>query len=227
MRAVRALSRRPTRPDDPTLAARPRSALLIDWGGVLTTSVAASFEAFSVAERLPADAVNRALREHVDARRLLIELECGRLSAAQFEPGMCAALGLAPDRAAGLMRRMLASVAVDPEMLSLVRAVRARGVRLALVSNSWTREDYDGDVLERDFDLVLLSAELGVRKPDPAIYQAALQALAVEPEECVFVDDLGGNLRYARQLGMATVRHEDAASTCLALEDLFGLTVVR
>jgi epoxide hydrolase-like predicted phosphatase len=75
------------------------------------------------------------------------------------------------------------------------------------------------------FDAVVLSCDHGVRKPDPAIYKIALREIGLPAAECVFVDDIGGNLKPAKALGMTTVKHTDAASTVEALEQIFGMKV--
>jgi epoxide hydrolase-like predicted phosphatase len=70
---------------------------------------------------------------------------------------------------------------------------------------------------------VVISAEVGVRKPDPRIYELGARAIGLEPAACVFVDDLPGNLKPARELGMATVHHTDAQDTVPQLERLLGV----
>jgi epoxide hydrolase-like predicted phosphatase len=191
-------------------------ALLIDWGGVLTTSMMASFDAFGVREGLPEHAVRHAFRDDPEARGLLIDLECGRLELPAFEVRLAAALNVSAD---GLARRLTAEVEPDHAMRDAVRRFHGQGVRTALVSNSWAREDYDED-LETLFDAVVLSGELGIRKPDPRIYITAVERLGLAPARCVFVDDLGGNLKPAKALGMTTIRHVDTSSTIPLLERL-------
>jgi epoxide hydrolase-like predicted phosphatase len=88
------------------------------------------------------------------------------------------------------------------------------------VSNSWRREDYD--VLDL-FDVVVLSGELGIRKPDPEIYAVAVERLGVTADRCVFVDDLGGNLKPAKALGMTTIRHDGTSATIAELKRLLRL----
>jgi len=187
--------------------------LLIDWGGVLTTSMMASFDAFSVREGLGEHAVRRAFRDDPGARGALIELECGRIDLPTFEARLASTLGVDAD---GLARRLTADVRAETAMLDAVRRFHDAGVRTALVSNSWAREDYAAD-LDALFDVVVLSGELGIRKPDPEIYDVALRRLGLPPERCVFVDDLGGNLKPARRLGMITIRHESVENTLAEL----------
>jgi epoxide hydrolase-like predicted phosphatase len=188
-------------------------ALLIDWGGVLTTSMMGSFEAFGRREGVD---VRTAFRDDPEAREALIELETGRIEIATFEARLGAALGVDPT---DLARRLTQEVRPDVEMIDAVRAFHDRGVPTALVSNSWREDDYDVDDL---FDVIVLSGSIGVRKPDRRIYVLAAERLGVAHERCVFVDDLGGNLKPAKALGMATIHHTAAASTIPQLERLLS-----
>jgi putative hydrolase of the HAD superfamily len=181
--------------------------LLIDWGGVLTTSMMASFDAFSPNVRL-------AFRDDPRARQALIELENGAITLETFETRLGEALDVDPQN---LAARLTAHVRPDDAMRNAVRELHASGVKTALVSNSWRPADYDGLDM---FDVVVLSQEIGIRKPDPRIYEIALERLGVAAEDCVFVDDLGGNLKPALQLGMTTIRHERSAETIRDLQRL-------
>ncbi len=188
-------------------------ALLIDWGGVLTTSMMGSFEAFARREGVD---VRAAFRDGPAARAALIELETGRIDLATFEVRLGAALAVDP---AGLADRLTREVRPDVEMRDAVKAFHDRGVPTALVSNSWREDDYDvGDL----FDVIVLSGTIGIRKPDPRIYRLAAERLGVPPRRCVFVDDLGGNLKPAKDLGMATIRHTSAATTLPEIERLLS-----
>lgn len=135
-----------------------------------------------------------------------------------FETRFAVLLGVP---AAGLVPRLMADLRPDPAMRAAVRRARALGVRTGLVSNSWGPDGYTD--LAALFDGVVLSGTVGVRKPDPAIYELGAAAIGLTPAECVFVDDLAGNLRPARALGMATVHHSDAADTIRALDTLLDL----
>ena len=102
-------------------------------------------------------------------------------------------------------------------MIEGVRAMRRRGVRMGLLSNSVGDEAvYDSELLEDLFDGVVISSEVGLRKPDPAIYALAAERTGLPPADCVYVDDIGGNLKPARALGMATVLHRGDAAQTLA-----------
>jgi putative hydrolase of the HAD superfamily len=191
-----------------------RHGLIVDYGGVLTTDVFASFRAFCEAEGLAPDSVRDRFREDPEARELLAGLETGALDVSQFEPRFAALLEVASER---LIERLFGGMEPDEAMLDGVRAARARGVRTGLLSNSWgAATAYDPALLEELFDGWVISSDVGLRKPDPAIYELAAERLGLEPAACVFVDDLPGNLKPARAIGMVTVLHRGDAAATLA-----------
>jgi putative hydrolase of the HAD superfamily len=194
--------------------------LLVDYGGVLTASISASFEVFCAPEGLPHDRVTTLFRNDPNARQLLADLETGTLPVYAFEAGLAERLGVHAD---GLIGRLLGDARPDRVMRAAVRTARQQGIRTGLVSNSWDRNGYDWQELAELFDDVVISADVGVRKPTPAIYVRATAAIGVAPEHCVFVDDLPWNLTPARELGMATVLHHDAATTIPALAEVLGI----
>jgi epoxide hydrolase-like predicted phosphatase len=199
-----------------------RRGLIVDWGGVLTTDVFASFRAFCVAEGLAPDTVRELFREDPRARELLAGLETGELDRDAFQTQFAALLGVAPD---GIVERLFGAIGPDEAMIGAVRAARVAGLRTGLLSNSWRAEDYDRTLLEELFDAWVISGEVGLRKPDPAIYVLAAERVGLPPEALVYVDDLPGNLKPARALGMATVVHRDAAETVPELEHLLGVAL--
>jgi putative hydrolase of the HAD superfamily len=191
-----------------------RVGLIVDYGGVLTTDVFASFRTFCDAEGLEPDAVRDRFRSDPEARELLAGLETGTLAVAEFEPRFAALLEVASER---LIERLLGGMEPDTAMLDGVRAARRAGARTGLLSNSWgAATAYDPELLEELFDAWVISSEVGLRKPDPAIYELAAERLGLPPAACVFVDDLPGNLKPARALGMATVLHRGDAAATLA-----------
>jgi putative hydrolase of the HAD superfamily len=201
----------------------PRDGLLIDFGGVLTSNVFESFADFCRAEGLAPDTVRDRFMEDPDARGLLGELETGKLTEAEFEPRFAAILGLAD--AEGLIGRLFGGMRPDEGMFDAVAAARRAGVRTGLVSNSWGEAGYDRSRFDELFDVLVISGEIGIRKPDPEIYSLAAERLGREPERCVFVDDLPGNLKPARELGMATVLHREAETTLAELEQHLGVSL--
>jgi putative hydrolase of the HAD superfamily len=194
--------------------------LLIDWGGVLTTDLFASFQAFCELEGLEPDAVQRIFRENVKCRELLIAFETGRLGEEQFETEFAPYLGV---DSLGLIDRMFAGSAPDDEMVEAVRRARSGGRRTGLVSNSWGTRRYPRELLGELFDGVVISGDVGIRKPAPEIYRLGAERIGLEPRACVFVDDLPFNLSPAADLGMATVHHRSAGETIGELERLLGV----
>jgi len=199
----------------------PRRGLLVDFGGVLTTDVFASFQAFCQAEGLQPDTVRERFMKDPLARELLADLECGRLSEEEFEPRFAAVLEVSEPT--GLIDRLFGGMRADHAMVNAVRAAREAGVRTGLLSNSWGKGRYDRTQFPVLFDATVISGEVGIRKPDPQIYAMAAEAIALPPEACVFVDDLPGNLKPARALGMATVHHTSAEETVAQLEKLLDV----
>jgi putative hydrolase of the HAD superfamily len=204
---------------DPT----PRRGLLIDWGGVLTTNLFSSFDAFCRGEGLEARALRTLFTENRDARRMLIDFECGRVTEEVFVPALCGSLGLAPERAEGMIDRIFAGSLPDEAMRDAVRAARRAGIPTGLISNSWGTRHYPRQLLDELFDAVVISGEVGIRKPAPDIYVMGADAIGQPPAACVFVDDLPFNLDPARELGMAAVLHTDASTTVPELERLLGV----
>jgi putative hydrolase of the HAD superfamily len=197
-----------------------RRGLLVDWGGVLTTDLFASFASFCEAEGLEAAKVRDLFRHDEAARDLLIDFECGRVDEPGFERRFAPMLGVGDE---GLVDRMFAGTAPDARMLGAVKAARDGGVRTGLISNSWGVDRYPKDLMDELFDGLVISGLVGIRKPAPEIYAMGAEAVGLAPEECVFVDDLGFNLKPAKELGMATVLHTDAEQTIAELEELLGL----
>ena len=201
----------------------PLTGLLVDWGGVMTTNLLHAFAAFCEGEGLDPQALASAFRGNRAARELLESFEEGRVQESRFESELGSLLGLA--RAEGLIDRLFAGAQAEGAMIWAVRRAREAGVRTGLISNSWGTERYPRDLLAELFDGVVISGEVGVRKPKPEIYELGAQAIGREPSQCVFVDDLPFNLPPARELGMAAVHHVDPATTLAALEALLGLSL--
>jgi putative hydrolase of the HAD superfamily len=196
------------------------SGLLVDYGGVLTSNPFDSFGAFCTEEGIDADAISRSFREDRAARQLLIDLETGRLAEEEFEPQFAEMLGVNP---AQLIDRLFAGSVPDGPMVAAVLNARRRGVRTGLISNSWGTRRYDRAQLSELFDGVVISGEVGIRKPAPEIYRLGAERIGVDPSACVFVDDLPFNLGPAAELGMATLHHTDSQETIAELERLLGV----
>jgi epoxide hydrolase-like predicted phosphatase len=200
-----------------------RSGLLIDWGGVLTTNLFASFNAYCLAAGIDPQALAGRFRRDPEARELLISLETGVLKEPEFETKFAALLEVEPD---GLVDGLFAGVKPDGPMVDAVRRAHAAGIRTALVSNSWGVHRYPHDIFSELFDGVVISGEEGIRKPALRMYELGAERAGVGAEQCVFVDDLPFNLTPAEGLGMATVHHTSAETTIPQLEALLGLKLV-
>jgi epoxide hydrolase-like predicted phosphatase len=200
-----------------------RRGLLVDFGGVLTTDVFSSFQAFCEAEGLEPGAVRDRFRGDPEAQQLLFDLEEGRLTEEEFEPRFAALLEVADPVA--LIDRLFAGMRPDEDMLDAVAAAKLAGVRTGLISNSWGKGRYDRSRFPDLFHGTVISGEVGIRKPLPRIYELGAEAIGLTPPECVFVDDLPPNLKPAAELGMATVHHVSAETTIPELERLLGVSL--
>ncbi|MCW3028993.1 MAG: haloacid dehalogenase [Solirubrobacterales bacterium] len=199
-----------------------RTGLLVDWGGVLTTNLFASFHAFCVDSNIDPKTLLGRFRTDPAARDLLIALETGELEEQAFETEFAALLQVEPD---GLIDGMFAGVAPDTDMLEAVRIAHDAGVRTGLVSNSWGVHRYPHDLISQIFHGVVISGEEGIRKPARRMYELGAERAQVPAERCVYVDDLPFNLTPAEELGMATVHHTSAETTIPALERLLGMSL--
>ncbi len=196
-------------------------ALLLDFGGVLTTNVFTSFREFCVAEDLDPDAVKRLFREEPRALELVRGLETGSISEDEFGERFGELLEI-EDRA-GLVERMFRGVREDERMLEAVRRARAAGIRTGLVSNSMGAGRYDRSVFPELFDGVVISGGVGMHKPQPEIFLLGAERAGVAPEECVFVDDLRENCVGAEAVGMTAVLHRGPDTTLPELERLLDV----
>jgi epoxide hydrolase-like predicted phosphatase len=204
------------------MASNGYRGLLVDYGGVLTTDLFDSFRVFCEVEGLEPEAIGQSFRKDPSCRDLLIGLETGKLEEDEFEVRFAEILGVS---APGLIERLMADSRPDKEMVDAVARARAAGIRTGLISNSWGTRRYDRAELAELFDGVVISGEVGIRKPAPEIYELGSHAIGVEPGGCVFVDDLPFNLKPAAELGMATVHHTAAPDTIGELERLLGVSL--
>jgi epoxide hydrolase-like predicted phosphatase len=196
-------------------------AVLFDFGGVLTTSVWDSFAAFCRSEGLDPDAIKNLFRTDPEALKDLRGLETGELSESDFEATFGRRLGLHnPD---GLIDSMFTGMKPVPSMVDAVREIRASELSTGLVSNSWSTAHYDRKLLAELFDTVVISAEVGLHKPQPEIYRLAAERLEVEPAECLFVDDLKENCQGAEAVGMTAICHRTPEKTITRLTELTGV----
>lgn len=152
-------------------------------------------------------------------------LERGECTVAEFELLLAERLVTttgAKVRADGLLTRMLSATRPDLQMYQVIRELRGRGIRTALLSNSWGAAMYPWQDFPALFDAVVISGEVGMRKPEQRIFLHTAGLLSITPAECVFVDDLEGNVTAAIGCGMTGVHHTDPAGTVARLTELFA-----
>lgn len=208
------------------------SAVLFDFGGVILSSPFQAFNAYEAAAGLEPDTIRRINATNPDANAWA-RFERGELDPAGFIEVFereAAALGHAVDAQCvldGLRGH------VRPEM---VEALRRCGERLktAMLTNNF-RDPSGGSSHDPDhelaaifemFDEVVESSVVGVRKPEPRFYEIACERLGVRPGECVFLDDLGINLKPARAMGMTTIKVDDPAEALDELSAVVGFSLI-
>ncbi len=210
--------------------ARP-TGLVVDWGGVLTAGIGDAFSAWAAAEGVEYVHYLAALKRWIGPDAVdpganpVHALERGELDVPDFERKLAEALreqGSAV-RAEGLLARMFTGLELlEESMVGLVRRAKAAGLRTALLSNSWGN-DYPREAWDELFDAVVISGEVGMRKPEHRIYRHVLGLLDLEPPQAVMVDDLPPNVRGAVEVGMVGVLHESYERTRTELEAVFDL----
>ncbi|CND90981.1 HAD family hydrolase [Mycobacterium tuberculosis] len=207
---------------------RPVKAVITDWGGVLTSPLADAIAVWLAADRIDAGHYRNVMRAWVKqaydggGTNPIHGLEDGSLPAAEFERLLAAELLTVdggPVEAAGLIARMFGAFAPVEPMYAALRAARAAGTRTALLSNSWGNE-YPRELFADLFDAVVISAEVGMRKPDERIFRHALDLLGLDAAECVFIDDIEHNIRAAEALGIRGVHHTAPDTTIAELRAL-------
>ena len=200
---------------------------------MLTTPILATVRAWIQADGIDWDSYLAVMQawiaeayEHGSGQNPIHQLERGECSGAEFERVLAARLFRVDGgvvRAEGLLGRMFAASMPVPAMYDTIRTLRGAGYSTALLSNSWGCDEYPRADFPGLFDAVVISGEVGMRKPEEAIFRHAAQALGLEPGECVFIDDIEANVAAATACGMTALLHTDAAVTAAALQDLLGV----
>jgi putative hydrolase of the HAD superfamily len=196
-----------------------QKALLADFGGVLTTDIWSSFAAFCEQRGLDSEAARRLFKENPEALAVLRGLETGEVEPGEFETRFAELLGTGPE---GLVEGLFAGLQPNEPMVKAIERAQEVGVPTGLISNSWVMDHYTEEIREL-FDVVVISAEVGLHKPQPEIYRLAAEQLGMTPEDCVFVDDLRENCAGAEAVGMTAIMHRDTEQTIAQLEELLGV----
>ncbi len=207
-------------------------AVLWDFGGVILSSPFDAFAAYERSAGLPENFI-RSLNARNPDTNAWARMERSEISTAEFASLFEAEAAAQGHRLDGQHVLTLLSGIIRPEMVEALRRVRTR-YRVACITNNV--KNGEGPGMARDaeralqiarvmelFEHVVESSRLGLRKPDPRIYRHACELLGVEPRQCVYLDDLGINLKPARAMGMHTIKVVDPAQAIAELEALTGM----
>ena len=206
-------------------------AVIFDFGGVLTSSPFEAFTRFETERGLPIDIIRR-----TNAANHL-ENAWAKFERAEVDIDAFDELFAVESRALGAEVRgkdvvALLSGDLRPEMVEALKRVKAQHKTGCITNNLPAdairsrsgRSLYVAEVMVL-FDHVIESAKIGLRKPDPRIYQMMTEMLKVDPKKCVYLDDLGVNLKPARDMGMTTIKVLNAAQAIGELEAATGLAL--
>jgi putative hydrolase of the HAD superfamily len=184
-------------------------AVIFDLGGVVLDSPLHVIAAYERELGIPAGFVNRVVVD-TGPGGAWSRLERGELGGRAFEAAFeaeCRSAGHALSAATMMARISLCGP--RPRMLEAIRRIRGSGRAVAALTNNWAHEgggSSETDALRELFDVFVESSKVGLRKPDPRIYAHVCEALAIAPRDAVFLDDIGRNLKTARELGMTTIK---------------------
>lgn len=205
-----------------------KTAVLWDFGGVILSSPFEAFNRYEAERGLPADFIRsvNATNPHDNA---WAKLERSDIGGAEFDRLFAAESEALGHRVPGADVLALLSGEIRPEMVALLDRVKAAGYKVACLTNNVVGE---GQADERSialakvmarFDVVVESSKVGCRKPELRFYEIACELLDVQPDECVFLDDLGINLKPAAAMGMTTIKVLSAPQAITDLTALLAL----
>ena len=207
-------------------------ALIVDFYGVLTDGIDTAMQAWTADDGIEYSHFRNAMADWFGESGVMAAtfnpvhaLERGELEVPDFERHLAQRLRLQDGGAVvaeGLVDRMFSRFSHAPDMAGLVRRAHDAGLRTALLSNSWG-DRYLRSGWEDMFDAVVISGEVGMRKPERRIFDYTLRQLSVSPQEAVFVDDHERNVLAAAECGIFGVLHEEYQRTAGELEVLFGI----
>ena len=220
----------------PQMAILPLRAVLWDFGGVILTSPFEAFRRYESAAGLPQDFIRtiNSTNPHSNAWALL---ERSDISTAEFDELFAQESSARGHRVPGADVLTLLAGDIRPNMVATLDAVIAAGFKTACLTNNMVTTNNDTvttsessnerasaltAVMNR-FDVIVESSKVGVRKPEPRFYEIACEMLDVTPGECVFLDDLGINLKPAAAMGMRTIKVVDPVDAISQLAAITGI----
>ncbi|MEJ0044707.1 MAG: HAD-IA family hydrolase [Rhizomicrobium sp.] len=207
-------------------------AVIWDFGGVFTSSPFEAFARYETERGIPVGTIRR-INSTDHQTNAWAQFEQSRIDIDGFDRLFAQEAAILGHTIPG--RDVLPLLAGDfrPEMIEALRRIKTR-FKTGCITNNMPHNAAGGTAAGRSlyareimelFDVVIESAKIGIRKPDPRIYALMCERLGVEPPACVFLDDLGGNLKPARAMGMTTIKVESAAQAIAELEAATGITL--
>ena len=221
-------------PHDPGVTPAFRG-VITDWGGVMTNPIRETVQAWLDFEGIDRDTYAAVMKLWVVTAydpaadgNPVHALERGEITRDEFERLLAAKLvrrdggQVLPE---GLLARMFAASTACEPMYAAITSLHAAGLRTCLLSNSWGSEGYPREVFGSMYHAVVISGEVGMRKPEERIFRHAAGLIGLTPGECVFIDDMEANVRAAEAMGMHAVLHTQPEATVQALRELFGMSL--
>jgi putative hydrolase of the HAD superfamily len=213
----------------------PFRGVIWDWGGVMTNPIRDMVAVWLDDEDVDHEHYTAVMRPWVIGAydqngdtNPIHALERGECTTEEFEQLLASRIARRDGVqmvAEGLLTRMFAGSTMAVPMQEAVQAIRTAGLRTALLSNSWGMADYPRHLFPDMFDVVVISGEVGMRKPEERIFRHAAGLLGLDPAECVFIDDIEVNIKAAEAIGMTAILHRDPAATLARLSELLGLAL--
>ncbi|MDJ0768891.1 MAG: HAD-IA family hydrolase [Ilumatobacter sp.] len=199
-------------------------AVFWDFGGVILSSPFDAFNEYERANGLPVDFIRSVNARHPDTNAWA-RIERREVDAAEFDGLFAAESEALGHRVPGADVLSMLSGSVRPAMVTALDRVIEAGFVTACLTNNVVSGDSrpDVDAVMARFDHVIESSKVGCRKPEIAFYELACSTAGVSPVECVFLDDLGVNLKPAREMGMRTIKVLDPDQAIGDLETVLGI----
>ena len=204
-------------------------AVIWDFGGVITTSPFEAFARFEQERGLPKDFI-RTINATNHLENAWAKFERAEVTYAEFDELFKAEAIAAGHEVRGADVLPLLAGLPRPEMVEALRRIHARMKTGCITNNLPAKESgamagmYKADIMKM-FNHVIESAKIGLRKPDPKIYRLMIEALDVDPHKCVYLDDLGVNLKPARDMGMKTIKVMQPGPALDQLEGYVGFAL--
>ena len=213
----------------------PLKAAIFDFGGVFTTSPVTNFAAYEKERGLPHRFISSVIKANINDGAFA-QYERAEIDLDAFDRAFAEETRAAGHEVPGRTLVGVLSLTFRPDMIDALARVKAAGFLTGCITNNMPSHDTQemlADEKDREtlgavfsnFDHIIESSKAGVRKPEPRIYEMMCDALDVPPEACVFLDDLGVNLKPAKDMGMRTIKvpFDDVRPAIVELDGLLGL----